>query len=619
MPLQQMISFVLNLIKKGIFRLFLILSGICSFSCSSPNSLEIPYATIPYQNEPVQKIWESVDTLSLNTGIINKGISKSPWWIYLKFNNEKPFAETYYLTVRNPHINTLEVYFNGDSIPEFVLGDRFPFQERPIANRDLIVPLAMSAGENREILLWVDKSGETLLLQPEILSEYEFFNNISRENLLMGFMIGWMLIMLVFACFTAVQLKEAGALFYALFIISILFWFISHWGIGFQFLWPEQTSWTGKSRPFFNLLTNVFFLLLLLNFFPPQRKNSKLVWLLKISIFLHLYLIWEVLTKNELEVPIVNKMIFLRLTFGFSIFLIFLVLIYLLRQIKLKVPYAGYYLAGISILVLSSILTQLHQSGLSLGLPSFMFDFGGAFALLGETIFITAAFASRTADLKREKENLMLKVVQKEKELADQLIEVQEQERTRIGRDLHDTLGGQLASIFLLTDKLSQEVPAAQNLQKLRSMLKESIKETRGLSHDLAPSHLNELGLQKVLQNRLRFLEENQGLSTNFYYQVDTKLSEQFALMIYRICGELLHNITKHAKASEIMLQIIQKDNILELIVEDNGVGMNKEETDKGIGLANIKNRVAYMKGKMIIDSNSHGTTIIIELPLELI
>lgn len=608
-----------NLINGSLLRIIIFLSGFCFFSCNSSHSPKTLYGTIPFQDDLVQNIWESVDTLSLQSGIVNKGISRFPWWIYMEIKNEKPKEETYYLTLKNPHINTLEVYFNGDSIPEFVLGDRLPFKERPIANRDLIVPLSLKANESRKILLWVDKAGETLLLQPQILSENEFFNSISWENLLMGFMIGWILIMLVFSVLTAIQLKEAGGVFYALFIISILFWFISHWGLGFQFIWPEQIAWAGKSRPFFNLLTNVFFLLLLLNFFPPQRKNSKLVWLLRISIFLQLYLIWEVLIKNELELPVINKMIFLRLTFGFSIFNIFLVLAYLLRQIKLKVPYAGYYLAGISILISFSILTQLHQSGVSLGFPSFVFDFGSAFALLGETMFITAAFASRTADFKKEKEVLMLEVVQKEKQLADQLIEAQEQERTRIGRDLHDTLGGQLASIFLFTDKLAQDMQNKDNLEKLKSMLKVSIKETRGLSHDLAPSHLNELGLQKVLQNRLKFLEENQGISTNFYYQVEGRLPAQLELIIYRICGELLHNITKHAKASEIMLQIIQKDNILELIVEDNGVGIDEAQTEKGIGLANIKNRVAYLKGNLVIDSNPHGTTIIIELPIDLI
>ncbi|PSL07455.1 sensor histidine kinase [Cecembia rubra] len=601
------------------FKEFLTLIFLAYFflSCNSTYDDSLTYKSIPYHGENANFIWQAMDSLPQSSGPINKGISPTPWWIYTEFENNSNTEVNYYLTLKNPHINLLKVYFDNNDYPELILGDRHPFYERPIINRDLIVPLKIDPGQKLEILLLVDKSGETNILQPSIMSELEFVNNTILENLLLGFILGWMIIILIFAVFTAFQLKESGALFYALFIISIMLWYISHWGLGFQFLWPESIGWAGKSRPFFNLMTNMFFLILVLRFFPPQNKKSILVWSIWILIAIHLLLIWETLSINELELPVQDKIFFLKLTFGLSILLVFLVLAYLIRQIQNKVPYAGYYLAGISIMVLFSIFTQLNHYGVYFGTSSFIFDFGGAFSLLGETIFITAAFASRTADFKREKEKLGLQIIQKEKELADQLIQVQEEERTRIGRDLHDSLGGQLASIYILADRLSQDIDQAQNLDKLKSLVKESIKESRALSHDLAPSHLNELGLETILKNRLRFIEENHAIKTNFYYKIKTPIPSNLALMVYRICSELLQNVLKHAQAKEIMLQIIQKGNILELIVEDDGIGIDLENKHRGIGISNIKNRVAYLKGQFNLDSNPNGTTIIIQLPVE--
>jgi signal transduction histidine kinase len=294
----------------------------------------------------------------------------------------------------------------------------------------------------------------------------------------------------------------------------------------------------------------------------------------------------------------------------------FLVIFYLIQQKRAKVPYAGYYLIGVSFLVIINVLMQFHQSGISLGVPNFVFDFSSSVGVLNETIFITASFAGRAATFKKEKEQLSKEILQKEKDIANRLIQVQEDERNRLARDLHDSIGGMLASVYLQADKIEKSAPNIGDTLLLKQLVKKSIEETRSISHNLTPPHFNELGLEKTLKNQIQLIAEQNQLRINYFFGIKEKLSKALQLMLYRICGELLYNVVKHAKASEVMVQLMSVNNSLEIIVEDDGQGMETKKKISGIGLDNMRERVKYLKGEIHIDSNNNGTTVIIKIPL---
>ncbi|MFD2201160.1 7TM diverse intracellular signaling domain-containing protein [Shivajiella indica] len=587
------------------------------FSCDLPKRETLTYFTEKALGQSVAEAWTTTDSIYVSNGKFNAGITPYAWWIRTSISNPNPFPKQYVLLLNNPHINQLEIFFNGEDKARYITGDYFPFEQRPFLDRGLVVPLDLKPKSTIELLLLADKRGETFLIEPQLVDINSFYEIRTGENLIIGITSGWMLMILIFTCFFAWELKDSTAIFYALYIVSLLFWLISHWGLGFQYLWPQSTVWASNSRPFFNLMTNVLFLVVVLKFFPPIGKSKYLGYAVWAIIILQIMLLINFMMSEPSSITTQDKMIFLYLTIIISIVVTFLILYYLFLQWKAEVPFVGLYLAGIMVLLFFNVVIQLNQSGISLGLPQFLFNFGSAFGLMGETAFITLAFARRAGTYKREKEKLAIEILQKEKNIADQIIRVQEEERNRLGRDLHDSIGGMLASIHIQADKIAGEHPNAQSVGKLKEMVANSIQEARSLSHNLTPPHLDDLGLEKVLQNHVNMISENHHLAVNYYYDIPIDLPKALQLMVYRICSELLHNVIKHAQASEVMVQLILQESNLEIIVEDNGKGMSGTRKINGIGLKNLQDRVSYLKGEMHIDSNAGGTTVIITIPVK--
>jgi signal transduction histidine kinase len=588
------------------------------FSCGKKENGRVMFAVEKDDGYTPSGMWQKFQDVPLDlTGIFNPGVTSHLWWMKVSIQSTKNDPDKYFFKLNNPHINRMEVYVEGSETATWVLGDNFPFDQRPFLNRDLVIPLDLEAFESKNLLISIDKIGETLMVEPKLLTENEFFQISSTENLFMGLFIGWMAIIFFAACFFAINLKEMSAFFYSLFIFSNAFWLFSHWGLGFQYFWPDNLVWADIVRLFFNLITNVFFLLLIISFFPPQKKNSKMVYSIYFVISLNIFVIINLAIFPVSFFPLALRIFFLRLIFGFSGLMTFIVIFYLIQQKRAKIPFAEYYLSGISFLMVIYMLQQLHQSGISLSVPNSVFDFSSSIGMLVESIFITAAFAGRAATYKKEKEQLSLEILQKEKEVADRLIQVQEDERNRLARDLHDSIGGMLASIYLEADKIGKQSPHANDTGHLKLMVKQSMDEARSISHNLTPPHLEELGLEKALQNHVHLVAEQNQLKINYYYGIKEYLNKALQLKLYRICGELLYNVVKHAKASEVMVQLLSVNDTLEIIVEDDGNGMETKKKINGIGLKNMRERVNYLKGDLHIDSNENGTTVIIHIPLK--
>jgi signal transduction histidine kinase len=549
------------------------------------------------------------------TGVFNTGITPVNWWMKVNFQASDTL-ERYYLKLNNPHINKLEVYLSDLNSPTWITGDHFPFHNRPYWDKDFVIPLGNLSSQPRSILLNISKPGETLLIAPMILTESQLLQKKSIETLIIGLFIGWMGVMLVGACMYTVALKDSSGIFYALFIFFLVLWLTSHWGIGYQYWWPNNHAWADKSRPVFNLLTNMFFLLLMMNFFPPLGKKNWLVYLLYSVIILHLLLVLDASLRPMSTIKIANKMAFLKITFGFSLLVTILIILYLWQQYRAKIQYAAYYLAGISFLIGFNLLVHLHQAGIPLIFNQFLFDFGSSFGMLGESLFITAAFIGKAADFKKERDKLELELVEKEKKVAERLIDVQENERNRLARDLHDSIGGMLASIYLKANQIESYFENHKLTDELKTMVSKSIIEARSISHNLTPPHLEETGLEDALRFHLKTIQEQALLTISFSFLVSSTIPKNLQLTLYRICCELIQNVLKHAQATELSIQILEHEKKIELIVEDDGVGFKTLSTKNGIGLKNIQDRISYWKGEFHIDSTTDGTTILIHIPL---
>ncbi|MCW3807902.1 sensor histidine kinase [Plebeiibacterium marinum] len=208
------------------------------------------------------------------------------------------------------------------------------------------------------------------------------------------------------------------------------------------------------------------------------------------------------------------------------------------------------------------------------------------------------------------------------------ILDGQENERRRIGREIHDGLGPLMSFIKLsldsvLDDKKSEltdsQTEQLQNISKTIDMVSSDL---RSLSHKLVPRTLDEFGLQAAFTNLASKLNESKKVEVEFYTNLssNTRFDNEIELNIFRCGQELLSNSLKHARASHILVQIILHKNSIVLMVEDDGTGFDQSESTKenqGIGLTNVATRVKLLNGVFSLDSViNKGTVASIEIPV---
>lgn len=212
-------------------------------------------------------------------------------------------------------------------------------------------------------------------------------------------------------------------------------------------------------------------------------------------------------------------------------------------------------------------------------------------------------------------------VQEQELRSLDSLLQGQEIERQRIATDLHDRLGGLMATVKLHFNALERHILPEQQLpfQQADRLIDETCSEIRKISHDLAEGQIAAFGLLNAVRDLADSISGAGDLQVRVF---DQHLKERLPLTLerdlYKIIQELLTNVIKHAHATEVTVQLFRHPAHLNLIVEDNGLGIDGIQY-KGLGLQSIQGRVQTHKGEFHIDSQSKtGTTILIDIPLNL-
>ncbi|CAK2654787.1 cache domain-containing protein [Vibrio splendidus] len=210
------------------------------------------------------------------------------------------------------------------------------------------------------------------------------------------------------------------------------------------------------------------------------------------------------------------------------------------------------------------------------------------------------------------------------KELAHKTVMFQEDEKKHLARELHDGINQLLVSsrchLELLGNKLQNEDLKA-HLNKSQHSLMRAIEEVRHISHQLRPSSLDDIGLEAALSSLLLDFQAHSGIEVETLFSTQPgKLKSEAATTLYRVVQESLNNIEKHAQATKVTVIAQQIGNVLQLLIQDNGVGFNtyKAMEKRGIGLRNMRERVEFIGGDFELMSEiGLGTEITVLLTLE--
>jgi signal transduction histidine kinase len=210
-------------------------------------------------------------------------------------------------------------------------------------------------------------------------------------------------------------------------------------------------------------------------------------------------------------------------------------------------------------------------------------------------------------------------------QLSRHLVEIQENERKYIARELHDETSQSLTSLKIglqvIEQKAAGHQPLLDQVANLKSIADETLESLHHLAVNLRPASLDHLGLVDALIGLVESTRQRSGITAHFKTigSADTTLlTEEMETSIYRIVQESLTNVIRHADAAHVDIILEWQDEKVVVIIEDDGVGidMHRAQESGHLGLIGMQERAEMLGGKLLVDSTPQvGTTLVVEIP----
>lgn len=224
--------------------------------------------------------------------------------------------------------------------------------------------------------------------------------------------------------------------------------------------------------------------------------------------------------------------------------------------------------------------------------------------------------------LRKEKE-LQTQLMQQQEAATKAVMEAEENERRRIAAELHDGVCQMMSAARMNLSALESELASLSpdektRLEKITSMVDESCKEVRAVSHNMMPNALLKKGLAAAVREFVDKIDSRVLKVTLHTEGLNERIEANTETMLYRVIQECINNVIKHSGAHQLDLSLINDTDGLSITIEDNGKGfdVNTALAQDGIGLKNINTRVAFLKGEVEWDSQpGRGTVVSIHVP----
>ena len=262
---------------------------------------------------------------------------------------------------------------------------------------------------------------------------------------------------------------------------------------------------------------------------------------------------------------------------------------------------------------------QMYQGTIVILVISFVLAAG----LLGSNFLLLYGELKR----RRETEKTLVAVGNAYRRLSARLLELQDQERRRLARELHDSAGQYLAILKMNLTRMSASGNISDDNQQLLSeslqWVDRTISEVRTVSHLLHPPMLDEVGFSSAGRWYIEEFGKRSGIQVDLTIPDDgERIAPDAEMVLFRVLQEGLTNVHRHSGARKVDVKFTKSPNEVTLSLRDHGHGMSAEALERfrsgtgmGVGLAGMRERVAELGGTMTIDSDARGTTVRVRLP----
>ncbi len=239
--------------------------------------------------------------------------------------------------------------------------------------------------------------------------------------------------------------------------------------------------------------------------------------------------------------------------------------------------------------------------------------------------------AAQIVRITEENARLLARVAESERRfrrIARGVLRLQEEERARISRDLHDGIGQLLTALKIQLELLEQAAASAPDLSAriagVRELAETALAEVRQLSHVLRPQMLDELGLEPTLRWLARTFQDRTGIEVDLSLGgVERRSDPDVETLVYRLVQEALTNVARHSGARAVSVKLERRPERLSVRIEDHGTGfhagelLSARDEERGFGLRAMRDRVEFVNGRFSLRSApGEGTVIEAEIPL---
>ena len=198
----------------------------------------------------------------------------------------------------------------------------------------------------------------------------------------------------------------------------------------------------------------------------------------------------------------------------------------------------------------------------------------------------------------------------------------QEEERTRIARDLHDEVNQSLTGLLLRLEAVREHAPyeLKREIDDTKALANQAMQELLTLARQLRPTALDDLGLKAALAGNVSDLDNRSAVEVSFRSDASTysDLSTDAQLVVYRVAQEALSNAAQHAEADSVEVSLARLNGTVELTVTDDGRGFTFDQASRGLGMGGMRERALLVGGDLRIESRPGvGTRVRLRVPIE--
>ena len=584
-----------------------------------------------YQSAEVIDILEAIEQqkrghfkpVFSSTGRQNYGYNTDFHCVFFELSSSMSTPQRLILELEYSNIDEVELFEQkGGQIRSVGLsGDRYPFVQRLLSNNNYLFPISVRPQERASYYLLINHRHSILSFYLNLWQESAFVLGDYREYFTWGLFLGIVFLTLAFSLVMLLGTHDPIYGWYVVYLLFVLFHLLADAGLGFQYVWPNHTAPNTLDTVYLLAWGGLIAQLTFMQYFIHQSRQHRYFWWVYavkviVSIGLVVAIVAHVFGPEAYDFQWVSSF-----TNYFAVAMIVVAVLSLKDQWKQNDKMVRYYALALLFqftgYLVASSLNFFQSMGVLLPFDVETYVVIGTTTLL-DIVFFSFGLSYRSGMIRQRNIALQTEILTTKSLLAQRIIETLEEERRRIAQDLHDEIGATLSTAKGQLSTLTRGGLAAvhPHLNQAQQLIDRANQDVRTLSHNLMPRQFDEIGLSKSLEEAVRKVSQLDGVSFRFVGvgQVLPK-PPLWEMQVFRIGIALIQDIIRHSQATEATIQLMYHADRLMLVAEDNGPVVRYTQA-AGRELKHLQTRAQYLQAEVSVDSNEHGTTVVVDIPL---